>query len=95
MMGGAVQGISTPPQLSTISHALTAAVSMAAPAQSMRASRACRCSRRSARSHSTMATSATGRLIQNIQRHENASVTQPPMIGPATEASPHVDAMYP
>jgi hypothetical protein len=40
-----------------------------------------------------MAIRAIGRLIQKIQRQDRASVAQPPMIGPAVEATPQVEAM--
>jgi hypothetical protein len=71
---------------------VTAAVSSAAPATSMRAPE-----RRAAggivRSTTRSASAPSGRLIRKIQRHDAASVSVPPTSGPAIAAVAHTAPM--
>lgn len=96
-MTGSDQAYSVPPQLAKRTVQVTAAAIRAIPGRST-------VTLVRGRGGSLMATAATakaraprGRLIQNAQRQECASVNQPPSSGPTTEARPKtapIGAMY-
>ena len=78
-----------PPQVASSTIATAPASMRVSPSQSILAASSCLGSLRAKR-QAIQATTPSGRLIQNTQRQEIESVSQPPRSGPSTEETPNI-----
>ena len=78
-----------PPQVATSTMATAPTSIRVRPSQSIFVVSSCLGSLRAKR-QATQATTPSGKLIQNTQRQEIESVSQPPSSGPSTEDTPNI-----
>ena len=92
MRAGLDQASSLPPRVATSTRATAPAFMRPRPSQSIGLVSSCP-GRRSTAQTAIQAMTPSGRLIQNTQCQEMESVSQPPTIGPRTEAIPNMAPM--